>query len=93
MGNESMIKRNMCFSCDLWTNRIEDSNKDNKMIVDHIFYSVAREDDKSSSRGFGGAKFTFVKNGKTIISTNVWYGGDIPHHFWTRTPDNAIIVK
>lgn len=92
-GSELLIQRNMCFGCLLWTDRIEDAKEDRVMIVDHCFYSIASEDKFISVRGFGGAKFVFIKNGQTYESTNVWFGGDIPKHFWDKIPDNAIIVK
>lgn len=94
-GNKKMIERNMCFGCNHWTDAIESTKRDNVMIVDHIVYSVVPEkpNTPNSFKGFGGAKFTFIKDGKTIESTNVWCGGDIPKHFWNRIPDNAIMIQ
>jgi hypothetical protein len=62
------------------------------MIVDHKWYTIGNERDTGGFRGFGGSKFTFDKNLTIIDSTNVWFGGDIPKHFWDRIPNNAIMV-
>lgn len=94
-NNESMIARNMCFGCNHFTDFIKRANHPNIMIVNHIIYSVVSENPNtpSSFKGFGGAKFVFVKDGNTIESTNVWCGGDIPKHFWNRIPDNASMIN
>ncbi len=90
---ELLKQRNMCFGCSLWTDRIADINLDKTMIVDHQMYNIGPEDAGNFMRGFGGQKFTFIKNGKLTESTNVWFGGDIPKIFWDRLPDNASRVQ
>lgn len=95
IGNKQMIERNMCFSCNHWTNAIESTKRDNIMIVNSTVYTVVEDkpNTPNSFKGFGGAKFVFLKDGNTITSTNVWCGGDIPKHFRERIPDNAKIIK
>lgn len=93
--NEKMIERNMCFSCNLWTDRIEITKNNKKvMIVEGIMYTIVEDFIGPGMRGFGGHKFTFETfKGEIKISKNVWCGGDIPKHFLDKIPDNAKIIK
>ena len=92
--NEKMIERNMCFSCNLWTDRISEATKQKVMIVNHSMYTIGPEDTSISRfRGFGGHKFVFIRDDVRYESTNVWSGGKIPVHFRDRIKDNAIILK
>lgn len=88
-----LIERNMCFSCSLWFDRIEACKENRVMIVNHQMYSIIDENEKGSFRGFGVARFHFMKYGIDYVSTNVWFGGNIPQHFRERIPNNAIIVR
>lgn len=95
---EQMIERNMCFSCNLWTNRIQSANRSNVMIVEGCMYTLGSGDtDAAGFKGFGGAEFEFRRlttlSNATIKSKNVWFGGEIPNRFKERIPDNAIIIK
>lgn len=87
-----MIKKNMCFSCNLWDERSRDI-KDNTVIANGHWYTIGDEDSKNSFRGFGGSKFQFLKDGKLITSTNVWSGGDIPLIWRDKIPDNSILIN
>jgi hypothetical protein len=90
--NEKMIERNMCFSCNLWTDRISAASKLNVMIVNHSMYTMGTETNEIFKyRGFGGRKFEFIKDNVRYESTNVWFGGKVPVHFRDRIKDNAII--
>lgn len=93
--NRKMIERNMCFSCNLWTDRIKSSKAANVMIVDHTLYSIHGEEGTFAFRGFGGHKFTFrlLDSKEERVSTNVWSGGPIPERFWDEIPDNAEIIN
>jgi len=90
------LEHNLCFGCLLWTERMNDpiNNPDRYLIAEHKFYSIADENMKGP-RGFGGSRWTFkrISDDKIITSTNVWYGGDIPEHFWDRIPDTATIIR
>lgn len=91
-NNEKMIERNMCFGCNLWTDRIESTKRPNVMIVNSCMYTLAPEFKGPGFRGFGGSEFTFKRldESEVIKSKNVWFGGEIPNRFKSRIPDNAI---
>lgn len=89
-SNEKLIKNQMCFSCNLWYERSL-CIKENNMIVNGKWYSV-NKDESTFFKGFGGAKFIFIKNGKLIESNNVWFGGDIPKIWLPKILDNANMI-
>ena len=91
-NRDSLVKKNMCFGCDIWDERSKHQNNDNVMIVNGDWYTVGPEDKNNKMRGFGGRKFVFVKNGKMVESTNVWFGGEIPQIWKSKIKDNASII-
>lgn len=83
-----------CFSCQIWEDRSREIlvPGHNKVILGENFYSIGEElpPGHAGFRGFGGRKFTFeMLDGSTVVSTNVWYGGEIPPHMKHLLPDNA----
>jgi hypothetical protein len=89
---EEMIRKNLCFECNIWDER---EVNENTMIVDEGMYTVHPMGSTGicGSKGFGGALFTFIKDGKTIESDNVWFGGDVPPEWRHKFPNNASIVQ
>jgi hypothetical protein len=90
----SLVSKNMCFSCNLWDDRVKELLQPNKMVVDGYFYSLASESDTSPFKGFGGRRFVFQRlaNGEIVNSTNVWGGGKVPKVWREKFPDNAKII-
>jgi hypothetical protein len=86
----------LCFSCDFWHNRIEEYKKSdpNLCIINGTQYQVLKETgDDRRFNGFAGRKFCIEKDGKQIITTNLWFCGDIPERFRSQMPDNAKFIK
>lgn len=93
LNNEKMVSRRLCFFCNFWTNH---ANNPNGIRVNGKHYTIGAEHPKTERhlRGFCGDKFHFRKHdGAEIVSTNVWFQGDIPERFRERMPDNAVIVE
>ena len=93
---DRMVKKNMCFHCELWNTRLERVKNDkNVMIVLASMYTVTPDtDNKYAFKGFGGKEFKFERldtPGVIITSHNVWFGGDIPKIWLPKFPDNAIM--
>lgn len=92
-----LIKKNYCFLCNLWDERIKELSKPNVYVIDHNFYTDGGYVDKKGNGwglGYGGRLFNIKshKDGKIISTNNLWNGGDIPKHFWDKIPDNAEFV-
>jgi len=83
-----------CHSCHHWTEIIS-SNRSNRAIIDGTIYSILPDEPNGHKGflGFGGSRFEIeFKDGRTVVSHNLWYGGEIPHHFKHRLPDTARFI-
>lgn len=88
-----LIRKNMCFACNVWDERSRNIKKNN-IIANYTWYTLGDEDGTGPFRGFGGNQFQFLKNDDVLItSTNVWYGGEIPPRWRDKIPNNAILIK
>lgn len=79
-----------CFECSLWRERLSLVGNSNVAIINGTFYTIGDEDSKDPFRGFGGDKFIIkFKDGREVITTNLWCGGEISEHWRSQFPDNA----
>lgn len=79
-----------CFHNDYWGSKVKDKDKDNMVRIKGEHYYIGEEDSKSSFRGFSGMKYKIkFFDGREVISTNLWYNGEIPDNFKELLPDNA----
>ena len=86
----SMKEKGECFECSLWRDRLPLVGNSNVAIIDGTFYTIDDEDSKSPFRGFGGDKFVInFKDGRQVITTNLWCGGDISDAWKDKFPNNA----
>lgn len=94
-NGQELVAKNMCFSCNIWDNRVKELTWPNKMVVNGCFYTIASESESKYFRGFGGSKFVFKRldNGELVESTNVWSGGHPPKIWLNVFKDNAIILR
>lgn len=86
-----LIANSTCFTCDHWLRRIGMAASPQSAIVDGHAYWIGEETDAPPScRGFGGQRYQInFFDGRTVFTTNLWYGGEIPERFRDRLPDNA----
>lgn len=98
LGTDSLIRSDErfmkehgeCFECSLWRERLSLVGKPNIAIIDGTMYTIGNEDDPSPFRGFGGDKFVIkFKDGRQVITTNLWCGGDISEAWKSKFPNNA----
>jgi hypothetical protein len=91
--NLQLIKKQMCFVCNIWDERSKMSDRDRKNIViaDGRWYTIS--EDHVGEPGFSGAEFKFQVGNDVIASRNVWFGGDIPAHFRDKIKDNAVLIE
>lgn len=86
---DRLRERSLCFTCDFWTGYV--SQRDNPAIarVNGEHYYI-QPDTSSGFKGFGGSKFTVsFKDGREVVTHNLWGQGRIPDRFRDRLPDNA----
>jgi hypothetical protein len=83
------------FSRRFWDEKVVIKDAPYVMRVEHCHYIIGNPDPTNPFRGHGGAKFIFERldTGERIVSTNVWYQGEIPTDYDDILPDNARIVE
>jgi len=95
---EDMIARQLCHSCRFWLDYVAQADNPRIFRVEITpglpgHYYIGPED-AGPFRGFAGRKFHFIGNdGRDVVSTNVWFQGDIPERFRDRLPVNARLVE
>lgn len=96
MLEKEMEEHQMCFSCNFWRDMLKKDSKclpHRVAIIDGSHYIIAPEDDPDPFRGFGGDRFEILfKDGYRVITTNLWYQGEISEHWKEKFPDNAQFV-
>ncbi|GGS41641.1 hypothetical protein GCM10010221_45610 [Streptomyces parvus] len=103
--HRTCCKTGTCFTCEFWEEKVRwAANGDEAPAlgrdaaapvarVNGWHYIIKPMDRTSppSTLGFGGALWTFrLHDGRTITSNDVMCQGEIPAHFRSRLPDNAI---
>lgn len=87
---EKMLREELCFSCNLWTERIGEMQ-----VVSRAWetYSIGRGGGSASSKGFGGARWVVTfDDGRVVNTDDLWSGGPVPEHFRDRFQPNATVA-
>ena len=88
---ENICGLNNCFGEKFW--RIIVDEKDEHVFINGGSYFI-EDENKGGFRGFDGRKFRIRKNdGTEIVTTNLWYQGQVPDNFKDILPDNAEFVR
>lgn len=92
-------ERKICLSCAFWIEIVEQQQAKKKTfaIVEGTVFSILPDVDPKDVRkmgglgvGYGGSAFLFrFKDGREILSHNVWHRGEVPPRFKERLKDNA----
>lgn len=90
-----MLAAQLCFSCLFWTDKLPLVNDPSVARINGHHYAIGPEDNTAKvMRGFGGSTSIIRFNdGREVTTTNLWTQGDIPAHFASRLPDNAVFLK
>ena len=88
---DKLIKRQLCFKCNFWIEKVDLVNHPDSVRVDGSHYWINPERLRPGAfRGFGGKQFIIIfNNGRRVTTTNLWHQGTIPPRFKDRLPDNA----
>lgn len=87
---ESMLRRRVCFSCNLWLDHVDARDDPETVCIGGVQYRIGPEDADHVMRGYGGRPFLILfHDGRSVRTTNLWCNGEIPPHFQKRLPDNA----
>lgn len=92
-NKKQLIERNCCFACSFWLDYVERKDDPRICRIEGNHYCIAPEsNDPYVFKGFGGRKWRILKNGREIVTTNLWYQGEIPSYFREELPDNATFI-
>lgn len=79
---------------DYWNKLVEQKDNERYVRVDGHHYAISPDNSSPNTmRGFGGRRFNILfKDGRKVVSHNLWAQGSIPLRFRERLPDNAFFV-
>lgn len=85
----------LCHDCDFWTDYVKRTNDSDVARITGVHYVMGDETNEPAHfRGFGGDKFKIrFRDGREVVSTNLWCQGDIPERFRDQLSDNAEFVR
>ena len=86
-----LILRQLCFSCNFWSEYIvqKDDLRSVRVDGDHFWILPEADGDKVLS-GFSGRRYRIrFFDGRIVTTTNLWSQGFIPDRFKERLKDNA----
>lgn len=91
---EQMRRLRLCTDCCFWRNRaLAGCRKPDRLItVAGACYFIGDENQREGAfRGFGGARhrIRFLKTGRVVESTNLWFNGRVPELWRNFLPDTA----
>lgn len=80
-----------CYTDNYWLNRVD--NKDEYLIIHGNCYYVETER-SGGLMGFDGRRFRIrmLADSREIVTTNLWYNGEVPQKYRDMLPDNAEFV-
>lgn len=82
-----------CFSINFWNGKVKAKDDPNIVRIKGNQYYIKNEDSKSPFRGYCGSLFKIrFFDGREIVTTNLWYNGEIPMSHREMLPDNAEFV-
>lgn len=79
-----------------WQKLIDSRANPNHIVVNGSHYTFSPEKPATPRhwRGTNGDRYHIkFKDGRVVISTNVWHQGPVPAHLRDQLPDNAEFVK
>lgn len=83
-----------CFHKAYWLERVKNVKSPTQLVIRGDMYQIAREDDASDFRGFGGFPH-YIKffDGRVVKTTNLWANGKVPEEYRDKLPDNAEFIS
>ena len=82
-----------CFLINHWNEMVEIKDCPNIARINGEQYYIGEETSNKTIRGFSGRKHIIrFFDGREVVSTNLWYNGEIPESHRELLPDNAEFV-
>lgn len=92
--SDSVLCSSECFHDHYWMQRVNRQDVPTQVVVNGCVYQIGDENSSSSFRGFDGRKFEIeFFDGRRVVTTNLWYNGEIPEKFRELLPDNAKFIR
>ena len=84
----------LCVNCYFWSKHESAKNSPQSVRVNGYQYFIGGEIDCNLHfKGHGGKLFTILfEDGRMVKTTNLWYNGQIPDHFKSQLPNNAVFL-
>lgn len=86
----------LCHTCNFWLEKVE--WRDNDRVVRYErddgtrHHMMIGAEDALGMRGFSGQRWVVhFLDGREVVSTNMWYQGEIPERWWDQLPVNAVV--
>lgn len=92
-----MKARRLCFHCNHWLHGVlrHDRKRPLLIIGGSVYTDGGRQPAYTQFLGFSGHVFTYrmLDGTETVITNNMWHGGDVPEAFLHLYENNAEFVK
>jgi len=91
---ELLAHHRLCFSCCFWVERFfrHISDRTSFIVEGEAYIANPASRAPRAHRGHGGRVFRFhTKDGRIVISSDVWHQGTVPDQFRHLLPDNATL--
>jgi hypothetical protein len=91
-----LLELRLCFYCDFWQTKVGRCRESNQAVIDGKVYSISPDQPAGYQGflGFGGSRHEIqFFDGRTVVSHNLWFNGEIPPHWRDELPDNARFVQ
>jgi hypothetical protein len=90
-AGERLLAAQQCHACNYWQGLIDLKDDPRSVRVGGQQYIVGPE--KERVKGFYGSTWTIqFKDGRRVVTNNLWHRGRIPSRFQPALPDNAIFT-
>ena len=91
---ESARYPDTCFECSFWEGQI---GAGNNVVIAGVHYRVdfaqPLKTGDPNHLGMSGRKYHIqMTDGRSVVTNDLWYQGQIPERFRDRLPDNAVMV-
>ena len=89
---EFLARERLCFACNHWTEMLALRDDERVARIGGRHYMAADKGSKFPG-SYGRRHVIRFADGREMVSSNLWFQGEIPPHFRDRLTDNAEFVE